>query len=90
MDGLSRSLINRLNDRFALKATEMLHCREMALRARNDILHGKSGGFQEKFGYTARSTRVSFSLRSATKSIGLVRRVSAPPSNALRLVSSSP
>ena len=39
MDGLGRLLIIRLNDRFALNATEMLHCREMALGARNDILH---------------------------------------------------
>ena len=40
--------------------------------------------------YAARSTRVSISLRSAPKSIGLVKSASAPPSNALRLVSASP
>jgi len=34
--------------------------------------------------------RVSISLRSAAKSIGLVRRFSAPRSSAVRLVSSSP
>jgi len=34
--------------------------------------------------------RVSISLRSAAKSIGLVRRFSAPRSSAARLVSSSP
>ena len=44
----------------------------------------------EWFGYAARSTRVSISLRSALKSIGLVKSASAPPSNALRLVSASP
>ena len=38
----------------------------------------------------ARSTRVSISLRSALKSIGLVNSASAPFSNALRLVSASP
>ena len=38
----------------------------------------------------ARSTRVSISLRSTPKSIGLVKSASAPPSNALRLVSASP
>ena len=40
--------------------------------------------------HAARSTRVSISLRSITKSIGLVKSASAPPSNALRLVSASP
>jgi hypothetical protein len=40
--------------------------------------------------HAARSTRVSISLRSAPKSIGLVKSASAPLSNALRLVSASP
>jgi hypothetical protein len=35
-------------------------------------------------------TRVSISLRSSKKSMGLVKSASAPPSNALRLVSASP
>jgi hypothetical protein len=38
----------------------------------------------------ARPTRRSISLRSAPKSIGLVKSVSAPFSKALRLVSASP
>ena len=42
------------------------------------------------FTYAARSTRVVISLRSAPKSMGLVKSASAPPSNALRLVSASP
>jgi hypothetical protein len=42
------------------------------------------------FAYAARSTRVSISLRSAPKSMGLVKSASAPASNALRLVSTSP
>ena len=42
-----------------------------------------------RFGYAARSTRVSISLRSAPKSIGLVKSASAPLSNALRLVSTA-
>jgi hypothetical protein len=41
-------------------------------------------------GHAAFSTRVSISLRSAPKSIGFVKSASAPPSNALRLVSASP
>jgi hypothetical protein len=41
-------------------------------------------------GQPARSTRRSISLRSVTKSIGLVRSVSAPFSSALRLVAASP
>ena len=45
---------------------------------------------QDPCGHAARSTRVSISLRSAPKSMGLVRRASAPPSSALRLVSASP
>src|SRR5262245_5636579 len=40
--------------------------------------------------YAVRSTRVSISLRSIPKSIGLVNNASAPASNALRLVSASP
>src|SRR5262249_27230329 len=40
--------------------------------------------------YAARSTRVSISPRSAPKSMGLVKRASAPASNSLRLVSPSP
>src|SRR5262249_35678113 len=47
-----------------------------------------SGGFLPP--QAARSTRVSISLRSIPKSIGLVKSASAPPSNALRLVSASP
>ena len=42
------------------------------------------------FNHAAFSTRVSISLRSISKSIGLVKSASAPPSNALRLVSVSP
>ena len=38
----------------------------------------------------ARLIRVSISVRSAAKSIGLVRSVSAPLSSTLRLVSASP
>ena len=45
---------------------------------------------QDPCGHAARSTRVSISLRSAPKSIGLVKSASAPPSKALRLVSASP
>ena len=41
-------------------------------------------------GHAARPTRVSISLRSAAKSIGLVSSASAPFSSALRLVSASP
>ena len=44
----------------------------------------------ELLGYAACSTRLSISLRSITKSIGLVKSASAPPSSALRLVSASP
>jgi hypothetical protein len=40
--------------------------------------------------HAVRSTRVSISLRSITKSMGLVRSASAPPSSALRFVSASP
>jgi hypothetical protein len=40
--------------------------------------------------HAAAETRVSISLRSIPKSIGLVKSASAPPSNALRLVSTSP
>jgi hypothetical protein len=40
--------------------------------------------------YATPSTRMSISLRSVTKPIGLVRSASAPFSNALRLVSASP
>ena len=40
--------------------------------------------------YAARSTRLSISLRSVPKSIGLVSSASAPFSSALRLVSASP
>src|SRR5262245_58176889 len=40
--------------------------------------------------YAARSTRISISLRRAPKSTGLVKSPSAPPSNTLRLVSTSP
>jgi len=42
------------------------------------------------FGQAACSTRVSISLRSIPKSIGLVKSASAPLSNALCLVSASP
>ena len=49
-----------------------------------------SGGLDGQFCYAARSTRVSISLRSVPKSIGLVSSASAPFSNALRLVSASP
>src|SRR5262245_49730084 len=45
---------------------------------------------QTRVFYAARSTRISISLRSAPKSIGLVKSVSAPCSRALRLVSASP
>ena len=45
---------------------------------------------QDPCGHAARSTRVSISLRSAPKSIGLVSSASAPLSSALRLVSASP
>jgi hypothetical protein len=40
--------------------------------------------------HAARSTRVSISLRSVAKSIGLVNSASAPFSKALRFVSASP
>ena len=40
--------------------------------------------------YAERSTRLSISLRSVLKSIGLVRSASAPLSSARRLVSASP
>src|SRR6516162_6157892 len=40
--------------------------------------------------HAARSTRVSISLRSVTKSIGLVRNASAPFCSALRFISASP
>ena len=45
---------------------------------------------QDPCGHAARSTRVSISLRSITKSIGLVSSASAPFSSALRFVSASP
>ena len=45
---------------------------------------------QDPCGHAARSTRVSISLRSVAKSIGLVSSASAPFSSALRLVSASP
>ena len=45
---------------------------------------------QNPCGHAARSTRVSISLRSDPKSIGLVSSASAPLSSALRLVSASP
>ena len=45
---------------------------------------------REPCSHAARSTRISISLRSAPKSIGLVRSPSAPLSSALRLVSGSP
>jgi hypothetical protein len=45
---------------------------------------------KEPADYAARSTRMSISLRSALKSIGLVNSPSAPFSSALRLVSASP
>jgi hypothetical protein len=45
-------------------------------------LIGKNSG-----GYAARSTRISISLRSVPKSIGLVSNASAPLSKAWRLVS---
>ena len=45
---------------------------------------------QDSCGHAARSTRVSISLRSVPKSIGLVSSASAPLSSALRLVSASP
>src|SRR4029077_10544942 len=41
-------------------------------------------------GHAARSTRMSISLRSVAKSIGLVNSASAPFSKALRFVSASP
>src|SRR5262245_16355002 len=55
----------------------------------------KSAFFQKRsantvLSYTARSTRVSISPRNTSKSMGLVKSVSAPASNALRLVSASP
>src|SRR3974390_366664 len=43
-----------------------------------------------KADYAARSTHVSISLRSAPKSMGLVKSASAPFSSAFRLVSASP
>jgi hypothetical protein len=46
--------------------------------------------FSGQFCYAARSTRMSISLRSVLKSIGLVSSASAPFSSALRLVSASP
>ena len=45
---------------------------------------------QDSCGHAVRSTRVSISLRSVPKSIGLVSSASAPLSSALRLVSASP
>ena len=45
---------------------------------------------QDLGSHAVRSTRVSISLRSIRKSIGLVKRASAPFSSALRLVSASP
>jgi hypothetical protein len=45
---------------------------------------------QDSCGHVVRSTRLSISLRSSAKSIGLVRSASAPRSSAWRLVSASP
>jgi hypothetical protein len=45
---------------------------------------------QNACAHAARSTRVSISLRSSAKSIGLVSSASAPASNAFRFVSASP
>src|SRR5580704_14187165 len=40
--------------------------------------------------HAVRPTRASISVRSTRKSMGLVKKASAPPSSALRLVSASP
>ena len=45
---------------------------------------------QDACDHAVRSTRVSISLRSIAKSMGLVKNPSAPLSSALRLVSASP
>ena len=45
---------------------------------------------QDSCCHAVRSTRVSISLRSVPKSIGLVSRASAPRSSAWRFVSASP
>ena len=60
----------------------MLHGRETTRRAKTELMRcGKFGR-----GYAVRSTRVSISLRSVPKSIGLVSSASAPFSKAFRFV----
>jgi hypothetical protein len=56
-----------------------------ATAVESPLLLGEQSG-----GYATRSTRISISLRSITKSIGLVSSASAPLSKARRLVSASP
>jgi hypothetical protein len=75
--------------RFALK---LGHCStQPALRicANKRLMHC-SKVREISTSYAARSTRLSISLRSVPKSIGLVRSPSAPCSSARRLVSASP
>jgi len=53
--------------------------------------HNRTHALQQiRRGHAARSTRISISLRSIPKSIGLVRSASAPFSKAFRFVSASP
>ena len=46
--------------------------------------------YLDQWSQAARTIRMSISLRSEPKSMGLVKSASAPFSNALRLVSASP
>ena len=73
---------HKLNDTISNLMPELLQ--DQRLQIRLVVNH------QNPCGHAARSTRVSISLRSETKSIGLVNKASAPFSKALRLVSVSP
>jgi len=73
--------------------TRLMHCSKFGeirrgwATARRRLAVGIHGDVR---GHAARSTRISISLRSIPKSIGLVSRASAPFSSALRFVSASP
>jgi hypothetical protein len=67
-------------------ATKLLHYRKVNERVKTGLTHSS----KVREGYAVRSIRVSISLRSVPKSIGLVSSASAPFSTAFRFVSASP
>jgi hypothetical protein len=71
-----------------LYACQLRVIRALADQGRGPYL--SAGRLERQTFHVARSTRVSISLRSAPKSIGLVKSASAPPSKASALVSASP